>query len=161
VLVNIRKFTGVAYRSLDELVDRDMLDTRVATFLRACVRARLSIVFSGSPGCGKTTLLSCCAAELDPSLRVVVAEEVFEADLPLPNVASMQTPPARPDRREVDLRRLVSGFLRMAPDIAVVGEVRDREGLPRDVARRCGPPISSNAPEQWLHFALESRMPPR
>jgi pilus assembly protein CpaF len=130
ILVNIRKFTGVAYRSLDELVDRDMLDTRVAAFLRACVRARLSIVFSGSPGCGKTTLLSCCAAELDPTLRVVVAEEVFEADLPLPNVASMQTRPARPDRREVDLRRLVSGFLRMAPDIAVVGEVRDREALP-------------------------------
>jgi len=130
VLVNIRKFTGVAYRSLDELVDRDMLDTRVATFLRACVRARLSIVFSGSPGCGKTTLLSCCAAELDPTLRVVVAEEVFEADLPLPNVASMQTRPARPDRREVDLRRLVSGFLRMAPDIAVVGEVRDKEAMP-------------------------------
>jgi pilus assembly protein CpaF len=130
VLVNIRKFTGVAYRSLDELVERDMLDTRVAAFLRACVRARLSIVFSGAPGSGKTTLLSCCAAELDPSLRVVVAEEVFEADLPLPNVASMQTRPARTDRREVDLRRLVSGFLRMAPDIAVVGEVRDREALP-------------------------------
>lgn len=130
ILVNIRKFTGIAYRSLDELVDRDMLDTRVAAFLRACVRARLSIVFSGSPGCGKTTLLSCCAAELDPTLRVVVAEEVFEADLPLPNVASMQTRPARPDRREVDLRRLVSGFLRMAPDIAVVGEVRDKEALP-------------------------------
>jgi pilus assembly protein CpaF len=130
VLVNIRKFTGVAYRHLDELVERGMLDTQVAAFLRACVRARLSIVFSGAPGSGKTTLLSCCAAELDPSLRVVVAEEVFEADLPLPNVASMQTRPARPDRREVDLRRLVSGFLRMAPDIAVVGEVRDREALP-------------------------------
>jgi pilus assembly protein CpaF len=130
VLVNIRKFTGVAYRSLDELVERDMLDTRVAAFLRACVRARLSIVFSGAPGSGKTTLLSCCAAELDPTLRVVVAEEVFEADLPLPNVASMQTRPARADRREVDLRRLVAGFLRMAPDIAVVGEVRDREALP-------------------------------
>ncbi|HEX8769826.1 MAG TPA: ATPase, T2SS/T4P/T4SS family [Acidimicrobiales bacterium] len=130
VLVNIRKFTGVAYRSLDELVSRGMLDDRVAAFLRACVRARLSIVFSGAPGSGKTTMLSCCAAELDPSLRVVIAEEVFEADLPLPNVASMQTRPTRQDRREVDLRRLVAGFLRMAPDIAVVGEVRDREALP-------------------------------
>jgi pilus assembly protein CpaF len=130
VLVNIRKFTGVAYRSLDELVERDMLDDRVADFLRACVHARLSMVFSGAPGSGKTTMLSCCAAELDPSLRVVIAEEVFEADLPLPNVASMQTRPARQDRKEVDLRRLVAGFLRMAPDIAVVGEVRDREALP-------------------------------
>ena len=130
LLVNIRKFTGVAYRSLDELVERGMFDRPVAEFLRACVRARLSIVFSGAPGSGKTTLLSCCAAELDPGLRVVIAEEVFEADLPLPNVASMQTRPARSDRREVDLRRLVAGFLRMAPDVAIVGEVRDREALP-------------------------------
>lgn len=130
VIVNIRKFTGVAFRDLAELVDRDMLDRRVAEFLQACVRARLSIVFAGAPGSGKTTLLSCCAAELDPALRVVVAEEVFEADVPLPNVAHMQTRPARLDRKEVDLRRLVAGFLRMAPDVAIVGEVRDREALP-------------------------------
>ena len=42
----------------------------------------------------------------------------------------MQTRAARSDRREVDLRRLVSGFLRMAPDVAIVGEVRDKEALP-------------------------------
>jgi pilus assembly protein CpaF len=130
MVVNIRKFSGVAFRSLDELVGQGMLSPAVADFLRACVRGRLSIVFAGAPGAGKTTLLSCCAAELDPSLRVVVAEEVFEADIPLPNVASMQTRPARSDRPEVDLRRLVAGFLRMAPDIAIVGEVRDREALP-------------------------------
>jgi pilus assembly protein CpaF len=130
VMVNIRKFTGVAFRSLDELVERDMLTPDAAAFLRACVRARLSIVFAGAPGAGKTTMLSCCAAELDPSLRVVIAEEVFEADVALPNVASMQTRPARLDRPAVDLRRLVSGFLRMAPDVAIVGEVRDREALP-------------------------------
>ena len=120
----------MAYRSLEELVERGTLDHTVAQFLRACVQARLSMVFSGAPGSGKTTLLSCCAAELDPSLRVVIAEEVFEADIALPNVAHMQTRPARSDRREVDLRRLVGGFLRMAPDIAIVGEVRDREALP-------------------------------
>jgi len=130
VLVNIRKYTGLRYRRLDELVGMDMLDHRVAAFLRACVRARVSIVFAGPPGSGKTTLLTCCASELDPSLRVVVAEEVFETDIPLPNVAHMQTRPARVDRREVDLRRLVAGFLRMAPDVAIVGEVRDREALP-------------------------------
>jgi len=130
VLVNIRKFTGVVYKTLDELVEKDMLDGGVAEFLRACVDARLSIVFAGAPGSGKTTLLSCCAAGLDPSLRVVVAEEVFESDLGLPNVAHMQTRPPRLDRNEVDLRRLVAGFLRMAPDVAIVGEVRDREALP-------------------------------
>ncbi len=130
VLVNIRKFSGIQIRRLDELVERDMLDGPVARFIQAAIRARLSIVFAGPPGSGKTTLLTCCAAELDPSLRVVVAEEVFETDVPLPNVAHMQTRPQRADRREVDLRRLVAGFLRMAPDVAIVGEVRDREALP-------------------------------
>ena len=130
LIVNIRKFTGVGITSLDELVDRKMLDEPAARFLRACVAARQTIVFAGVPGSGKTTLLNCCAAELDPSLRVVVAEEVFEADLPIANVAQMQTRAARPERPAVDLRRLVAGFLRMAPDIAIVGEVRDREALP-------------------------------
>jgi pilus assembly protein CpaF len=120
----------VPFKRLEELVERGTLDHAVASFLRACVAARLSIVFAGAPGSGKTTLLSCCTAELDPSLRVVIAEEVFEADVALPNVAHMQTRPARSDRREVDLRRLVAGFLRMAPDVAIVGEVRDREALP-------------------------------
>jgi pilus assembly protein CpaF len=130
VLVNIRKFTGIPFWALGELVARDMLSPRVAAFLRACVRARLSIVFAGPPGSGKTTLLSCSTAELDPGLRVVVAEEVFESDVPVPNVAQTQTRAARPDRPEVDLRRLVAGFLRMAPDVAIVGDVRDREALP-------------------------------
>jgi pilus assembly protein CpaF len=130
LLVNIRRFTGVAFRSLGELVGRGMLTDEAAAFLQAAARARLSTLFAGPPGSGKTTLLSCCAAELDPRWRVVTAEEVFEVDVPLPNVASMQTRAARPDRPEVDLRRLVAGFLRMAPDVAIVGEVRDREALP-------------------------------
>jgi len=130
VMVNIRKFTGVMFRNLDQLVERGMLSRPVAVFLKACVRSGASVIFAGAPGSGKTTMLSCCAAELDPRLRVVTAEEVFEVDIPLPNVASMQTRAARPERAEVDLRRLVAGFLRMAPDVAIVGEVRDREALP-------------------------------
>ncbi len=131
LMVNIRKFTGVStIQTLDELVQRNTLDTAAARFLSACVAARRTIIFAGVPGSGKTTLMNCCAAELDPALRVVIAEEVFEADLPLPNVASMQTRAPRVDRAGIDLRRLVAGFLRMAPDIAIVGEVRDKEALP-------------------------------
>ena len=107
-----------------------MLSPHVAAFLRACVRARLSIVFAGAPGSGKTTLMSCCTAELDPSLRVVIAEEVFETDVPLPNVAHMQTRPARLDRKEVDLRRLVAGF---PPDGARHRHRRARS----ETGRRC------------------------
>jgi pilus assembly protein CpaF len=117
-------------RNLDELVDRGMLTAQVAEFLRAASGRGPVDRVRRPPGSGKTTMLSCCTAELDPTLRVVTAEEVFEVDVPLPNVASMQTRAARPDRPAVDLRRLVAGFLRMAPDVAIVGEVRDREALP-------------------------------
>jgi len=130
MIVNIRKFTGMSFRSLDELVSSETITLDGARFLQAVVRSNMSIVFAGVPGAGKTTLLSCCAAELDPTLRVVIAEEVFEADVPLANVASMQTRGGRPDRPGIDLRQLVGGFLRMAPDVAIVGEVRDREALP-------------------------------
>ena len=130
LMVNIRKFTGVPIRNLGELIRRGTINDVAAAFLAACMRSKVSIVFAGAPGSGKTTLMSCCTAELDPSLRVVVAEEVFEADLPLANVAQMQTRSARADRPAIDLRRLVAGFLRMAPDVAIVGEVRDSEALP-------------------------------
>jgi len=130
LMVNIRRFTGVPFTRLDELVSGGTIDPLPAAFLAHAVRCGSTILFAGAPGSGKTTLLSCCLGELDPSLRVVIAEEVFEVDAPLPNVASMQTRAARSDRPAIDLRRLVSGFLRMAPDIAVVGEVRDREALP-------------------------------
>lgn len=130
LMVNIRRFTGVPFTSLDEMVDRGTLSEEAARFLTATVQVGATVVFGGAPGSGKTTLLSCCVGALDPALRVVVAEEVFEIDAPLPNVASMQTRAARPDRPGVDLRRLVAGFLRMAPDVAIVGEVRDQEVLP-------------------------------
>src|SRR4051812_48200837 len=104
LLVNIRRFTNVAFHDLHQLVERDMLPPAAARFLSACVRARTSIVFAGAPGAGKTTMLSCCCAELDPTLRVVVAEEVLEAQVPVANAAHMQTRPARGDRPAVDLR---------------------------------------------------------
>ncbi len=130
LVFNIRRHTGIAYGRLDELVGLGTLSPDAAHFLRLCVTGRASMVFAGAPGTGKTTLLSCCCAELDPGLRVVVAEEVFETSVGVPNVASLQTRPARGERPAVDLRRLVAGFLRMAPDVAIVGEVRDKEALP-------------------------------
>ena len=130
LVVNIRKFARTGFHRLDDLVAARTLEPAVANFLESCVRAGQTLVVSGPPGSGKTTLLACCADALAPNSRVVQAEEVFEVDIALANVAAMQTRAGRPDRPAVDLRRLVAGFLRMAPDVAIVGEVRDREALP-------------------------------
>ncbi len=76
----------------DELVERDMLPDQAARVSHCLRTARLSIRRAPArPALARRPCSRACAAELDPSLRVVVAEEVFEADVPLPNVASMQT----------------------------------------------------------------------
>lgn len=137
-LVNIRRFTGVSYRSLQQLVDTGMLTGDAASWLTSAVASRRSMLIAGEPGAGKTTLLGCVAATIDPTLRVVTAEDVFELDIPHPNVAAMQTRPSRADQPAIELRRLVSGFLRMAPDVAIVGEIRDQEALPLLLALSSG-----------------------
>jgi pilus assembly protein CpaF len=59
-----------------------------------------------------------------------VAEAVFEADIPLPNVATLQSRARCADREPGDLRRLVAGFLGVTSDVAIVGQVQGREALP-------------------------------
>src|SRR3546814_19824860 len=51
--------------TLDDLVKRGMLSPLLASFLRAAVRARKSIVVSGCQGAGKTTLVRALCSEID------------------------------------------------------------------------------------------------
>jgi len=138
--VNIRKFVVTAHR-LDELARRGSLSVRAARFLDACVKAGLNIVVSGATQAGKTTMLNCLAASIPPGQRVVTCEEVFELQVPLPDVVSMQTRPMNLEGRgAIDLRRLIIEALRMRPDRLVVGEVREREALDLLVALNSGLP---------------------
>ena len=81
------------YVDLTEDQQHLMISFLMSTWFQDVLPTAPYLWVTGPYGSGKTTLLSCCAAELDPTLRVVVAEEVFEADVPLPNVAQMQTRP--------------------------------------------------------------------
>ena len=51
--------------TLDDLVAREMMTPIAASFLRAAVRARRSIVVAGAQGAGKTTLVRALCAEID------------------------------------------------------------------------------------------------
>lgn len=138
--LNIRKYNGVKVRSMDELVERETLTRAAADFLIEAQRCGLSIIFAGPPGSGKTTLLSSLANELPPKTRVVIAEEVLETVVDLPNVTHLQSRPERGGSAGVDLRRIASAFLRMSPDLAIVGEVRDSEVLPLIMTLTSGVP---------------------
>ncbi|EGD42795.1 secretion system protein [Nocardioidaceae bacterium Broad-1] len=67
--------------TLDELVDRQMLTPVAASFLRAAVRARKSIVVSGAQGAGKTTLVRALCAEIDPIEAIGTFETEYELHL--------------------------------------------------------------------------------
>jgi pilus assembly protein CpaF len=67
--------------TLDDLVGRDMLTPVAASFLRAAVRSRKSIVVAGSQGSGKTTLVRALCAEIDPAEAIGTFETEYELHL--------------------------------------------------------------------------------
>lgn len=67
--------------TLDDLVERQMLTPVAASFLRAAVRSRKSIVVSGSQGAGKTTLVRALCAEIDPLEAIGTFETEYELHL--------------------------------------------------------------------------------
>ena len=138
--VNIRKFViGVA--GLDELVRLGSLSEPAARFLEASVAAGLNVLVSGSTQAGKTTMLNALCAAIPATERVITAEEVFELQVPLPDVVSMQTrQPNLEGTGEITLRRLVKEALRMRPNRIIVGEVRQEECLDLLIALNSGLP---------------------
>lgn len=138
--VNIRKFVVKAHR-LQELVHLGSLSADAARFLEACVRAGLNVVVSGGTQTGKTTMLNCLASAIDPRERVITCEEVFELQVALPDVVSMQTRQTNLEGAGgISLRRLIVEALRMRPDRLIVGEVREREALDLLIALNSGLP---------------------
>lgn len=138
--VNIRKFILRAHH-LNELVRLGSVGERPAAFLEAAVIAGLNIVVSGGTQTGKTTMLNCLASSIPARQRVVTCEEVFELQVRLPDVVSLQTrQPNLEGRGAIDLRRLISEALRMRPDRIIVGEVRGQEALDLLVALNSGFP---------------------
>lgn len=125
--------------TLDDLVDRDMLTPVAASFLRAAVRSRKSIVVSGSQGAGKTTLVRALCAEIDPLEAIGTFETEYELHLhEMPDRHRIVHPwEARPGsgERGLDGRQageftldeaLVDSF-RFNLSRQIVGEVRGKE----------------------------------
>ncbi len=115
----------------------------VAEFLRLCVRQRVTMLFVGPTGTGKTTVMDAFLREipalLDPSMRIVTVEDVVELSDCVPNVVRLQARHANSEGVGlVTMDDLVRAALRMRPDIIVVGEVRGIEGASFIVALNTG-----------------------
>lgn len=127
--------------TLESLVSLGSLSAPAADFLAAAMRANASVIVSGPPGAGKTSLLSALmhAVPIDHCIRA--CEEVRELHVPLVHGSYYEArPPSLDGTGEISLRHLVKMTLAMRPDLIVVGEVRGSEAfeLTRAVNAGCG-----------------------
>jgi pilus assembly protein CpaF len=126
-LVSIRRFGARPLLAAD-LVAKNAMTQDMATFLAACIQARINVIVSGGTGSGKTTLLNALSASIPEDERVATIEDAAELRLQQPHVVRMETrPPNLEGNGEVTCRDLVKNALRMRPDRIIIGECRGGE----------------------------------
>lgn len=127
--ITIRKFSEDPF-VIEDLVQFGTLTQEMATFLDACVKARLNIFVSGGTGSGKTTTLNVLSNFIPADERIVTIEDAAELQLGQEHVVSLESRPSNIEGKgEITIRDLVRNSLRMRPDRVVIGEVRGAEAL--------------------------------
>lgn len=127
--VTIAKRSRRSY-TVDDLVGRGSLPPGAGEFLKACSRGRVTTVFSGLSGAGKTTMLEACSHHFDQNDRIIVVEDIPELRLPVADTVKLtatSTKPGASKDKLVTLEWLVKATNRMRPDRIIVGEVRGGE----------------------------------
>ena len=128
-VITIRRSTRAIGR-IEDLVARGALTANMEKFLRACVAARLNILFSGGTGSGKTTLLGLLGQQISASERIIVIEDTCELSFSQPNVVRLECrPPNIVGAGGIKLTDLLKNSLRMRPTRLILGEVRGEEAF--------------------------------
>lgn len=136
----IRKY-AIRRQTLMSMLELGAVTPSAAGFLWAVMQTSLSILISGPPGAGKTSLLSALMSASPPSFCLRCCEEVRELHVPIVHGSYYEArPPALDGSGEISLRDLVKVILAMRPDRIIVGEVRGSEAfeLTRAVNAGCG-----------------------
>ena len=140
--LTIRRFSAEPF-TLKRLVEMDSINSQMAGFLQACIRARLNILISGGTGSGKTSTLNALARCIPDGERLVTIEDTAELQLMAKNLISLESrPPNIEGTGEIKIRTLVHNALRMRPDRIIVGEVRGPEAFDMLQAMNTGHPGS-------------------
>jgi pilus assembly protein CpaF len=133
--VTIRRHQLARFGSLADLAQVGTLPWELIPLLQAAVRARLSLLLSGSTGSGKTTLLRLLIGEVPSFERIITIEDQRELHLRTGtggrlNTISLEARDANTEGRgEVTIQQLVRNALRQRPDRIFVGECRGAEAL--------------------------------
>jgi pilus assembly protein CpaF len=154
-ILTIRKFAVRPFTAQDMIANGTM-SVQLASFLKACVEAKINVVISGGTGSGKTTLLNILSSFIPSNERIITIEDTAELQLNQRHVVRLEKrPPNIEMKGEITIRQLVINSLRMRPDRIVVGECRGGEALDMLQAMNTGhdgsmTTIHSNGPRDAL-----------
>ena len=132
------------FSAIPQLVERQMMEPEVGSFLAAAVRSRKNIIVAGGTGSGKTTLLRALINEVGPLERIVTIEDAYELGIDHfqnahPDHDALQARTANIEGQgEITMADLTRMALRMDPDRVIVGEVRGGEAFPMLLAMSQG-----------------------
>jgi len=127
--ITIRKFLS-NIEKVEDLINLETIDKRMADFLVACIKAKVNILFSGATGSGKTTTLEVLSSYIDHQERIISIEDALEIRLRQDHVVRLLTRPSTIEGRgEITLRDLFRNTLRMRPTRIILGEIRGEEAM--------------------------------
>jgi pilus assembly protein CpaF len=135
------RFHQLRNESLLTMVGRGSLSLQAAGFLWAVAQTRLSLVISGPPFAGKTSMLGAFLAAVPPGRRIRVCEDTRELVDERPTISYFESrAKSLAGEGEITLRDLIKFVLKMRPDYIVVGEVLGAEAfeIVRAVNAGCG-----------------------
>ena len=135
------RFHQLRNETLLTMVSRGSLSLEAAGFLWTLAQTRLSLVISGPPFAGKTSMLGAFLAAVPAHRRVRVVEDTRELVDERPTISYFEARPrSLSGEGEISMRDLIKFTLKMRPDYIVVGEVLGAEAfeIVRAVNAGCG-----------------------
>lgn len=122
--VVLRMLDHAAVQKHLRLENQDLGDDELTMVKRWCHTPNGLVIATGPTGCGKTTLLYGMLNEIaSPALKILTVEDPVEYQVE--GVYQHAVNPAL----GLTFGRALRGFLRMDPDVVLIGEIRDREAL--------------------------------
>ena len=148
--INIRRFS-IKRLTMEDLVERNSADEETIDFLaRVANSLKVSVVFSGRPGAGKTTWLNAFSQHLPERAQVSVVETFEELQPQIEHYHHLVVE----EETEQMSEAINTTILRMRPDALMIGECVSREAVQYILALNLGIVSHTTTHSQSARMAL-------